>query len=85
MQQGLIPVLPSVNFSNISAAWRKVHTGHIIFQFLHGLSVTVVFSVDTEGPNFSASSTYIPVCASTCGIILILSFVVSEKKVKLSL
>jgi hypothetical protein len=85
MQQDLIPVPPSINFSNICAVWRKVHTGHIIFQFLHGLSVTVVFSADTEGPSLSASLTYDPVCASACAVILILSFVVSEEKIKLSL
>jgi hypothetical protein len=38
MQQKQVLVLWVVNISVISAAWRKVHTGHNVFQFLHKFS-----------------------------------------------
>jgi hypothetical protein len=38
MQQAQIPVSPMANISVISNTWRKVYTGHNLFQFLHDSS-----------------------------------------------
>jgi hypothetical protein len=62
------------NVSVISTALRKVHVGHNLFS-LSSWFFTVVFSMGTESLNCDASSTYVPLCASTCTKIFILSLV----------
>jgi hypothetical protein len=74
MQQVQIPVLAVVNVPMISTAWRKVHNGHNLFQFLRGFLWECYVWVETESLNRNASSTRVPICAPTCAKIFILLF-----------
>jgi hypothetical protein len=64
MQQVQFPVSIVADVSMIAAAWRNAHAGRIFFQFLH--STVQMFSVDTKNLKHDASSTCVPICASTC-------------------
>jgi hypothetical protein len=81
MQQVQIPVSPVVNISVISTSWRKVRTGCTFFQFLYDSSrwcLARMLKVSSVMP-----VQHVPICASICVKIFILSLIVNYFRVPL--
>lgn len=68
MQQVQIPFPPVLNIS-VTTVWRKFHIGWNVFQFLHASTQwALVWALRVS---LDSSSTYAPICASSCANIYI--------------